>query len=215
MIIINADDWGRSKAETDAAYACFRNGRITSVTAMVFMADSERAAELAKESNLDFGLHLNLSQKYNGKFPASVAKAQERVVKFLTRSKYSVLIYHPGLRTAFREVYDHQWEEIVRLYGKPPSHVDGHQHRHLCANVLFDSIIPRGQKVRRNFSFWPGEKGLLNRSYRSMVDRWLARKYSLTDFFFSLGQCLLPNRLSRVFELAKAANVAFITLPRE
>src|SRR5437899_2078852 len=103
MIIINADDWGRSKAETDAAYACFRNGRITSVTAMVFMADSERASELAKESNLDFGLHLNLSQKYNGKVPASVANAHERVVRFLTQSKYAVFIYHPALRSAFRD----------------------------------------------------------------------------------------------------------------
>jgi predicted glycoside hydrolase/deacetylase ChbG (UPF0249 family) len=48
VLIINADDWGRSPAETDAALDCFSNGRITSVTAMVFMADSKRAADLAK-----------------------------------------------------------------------------------------------------------------------------------------------------------------------
>ena len=33
----------------------------------------------------------------------------------------------------------------MRLYGKLPSHVDGHQHRHLCANMLIDPIIPEGQ----------------------------------------------------------------------
>src|SRR5437868_14435949 len=40
---LNADDWGRSGAETDAALRCYKGGRITSVSAMVFMQDSERA----------------------------------------------------------------------------------------------------------------------------------------------------------------------------
>ena len=56
MLIINADDWGRSQAETDAALRCYQGGRITSVSAMVFMADSERAAELAKEKRIGRGL---------------------------------------------------------------------------------------------------------------------------------------------------------------
>ena len=64
MLIINADDWGRSVAETDAALKCFRERRITSVSAMVFMGDSERAAELAKENKLDVGLHLNFTDRF-------------------------------------------------------------------------------------------------------------------------------------------------------
>ncbi|RQW78332.1 MAG: ChbG/HpnK family deacetylase, partial [Geobacter sp.] len=67
MIIINADDWGRYNTDTDAALACFEAGRITSVTAMVFMEDSGRAAELARDSGVDVGLHLNLSQTFKGK----------------------------------------------------------------------------------------------------------------------------------------------------
>ena len=63
MLIINADDWGRSRAETDAALRCYQGGRITSVSAMVFMADSERASELAKENELDMGLHLSFSEE--------------------------------------------------------------------------------------------------------------------------------------------------------
>ena len=55
MLIINADDFGRSVAETDAALRCYVAGRITSVSAMVFMADSERSAELAKENALAVG----------------------------------------------------------------------------------------------------------------------------------------------------------------
>jgi len=47
MLIVNADDWGRSLAETDAALRCLKRGRITSVSAMVFMQDFKRAARLA------------------------------------------------------------------------------------------------------------------------------------------------------------------------
>ncbi len=43
MIVINADDLGRTEAETEAALSCFNQGRITSTSAMVFMEDSERA----------------------------------------------------------------------------------------------------------------------------------------------------------------------------
>jgi predicted glycoside hydrolase/deacetylase ChbG (UPF0249 family) len=37
MLIINADDFGRSTVETDAILGCYKAGRITSVSAMVFM----------------------------------------------------------------------------------------------------------------------------------------------------------------------------------
>jgi hypothetical protein len=91
--------------------------------------------------------------------------------------------------------------------------LDGHQHRHLCINILWDEIIPRGVKMRRNFSFWPGEKGLLNRAYRRWFDSVLARRYRLTDFFFGLAHCLGTERLDRVVQLASGANVELMTHP--
>jgi predicted glycoside hydrolase/deacetylase ChbG (UPF0249 family) len=213
MIIINADDWGRSESETNAALACFRAGRITSASAMVFMKDSERAAGLARECGIDLGLHLNLSQKYDARTAAADAAAQERIVRFMGATKYAVLLYHPGLRRDFREVFKSQMREFLRLHGKAPSHLDGHQHRHLCANLLIDDILPRGQRIRRNFSFWPGEKGMLNRTYRSLMDRCLSRRYILTDYFFSLGQILKSCRLARAVELARQASVEVMTHP--
>jgi chitin disaccharide deacetylase len=213
MLIINADDWGAARAETDAALNCFRKGRITSVTAMMFMEDSERAAELAKEYGVETGLHLNLDQPYNGRAPLAARDSLDRVATFLKRSKFAVLLYHPGLRSQFRELFRSQLEEFVRLYGKPPTHVDGHHHRHLCANMLFDGIIPRGFKVRRNFSFWPDEKGVINRVYRSAADSLLRRRCQITDFFFSLGDCLRNHSLERVLSLAATANVELMTHP--
>ena len=213
MLIVNADDWGRSRADTDPALRCFREGRISSATAMVFMEDSARAADLAREVGIDIGMHLNLSQRFTTGVPARLQECHNRIVHFLTRSKYALLLYHPFLREQFRYVYQAQADEFRRLYGKPPSHIDGHQHMHLCTNMLLDAIIPSGHKVRRSFSFWPGEKGALNRAYRCWVDRRLARMYRLTDFFCALSQLPRKERLARACGLARQANVEVMTHP--
>lgn len=214
MLIINADDLGRSRAETDVTLECFRAGRLTSTTAMVFMADSERAAQLGLAAGIDIGLHLNLDQPFDGpNVPATLAAAHQRVVRFIQSSKYSQCVYHPALRPEFRLVYEAQVEEFSRLYGKRPSHLDGHHHAHLCTNMLLDGIIPAQERVRRSFSFRPGEKNLLNRAYRHLVDWSLERRYRLTDFFFSLQQSLQHNRLARVFELSTTSVVELMTHP--
>lgn len=214
MLIINADDWGRSVAETDAALRCYKAGRITSISAMVFMADSERAAELARDNQLDAGLHLNFAERFTvTKSPAILVEYQDRLVRFLMRNKYSQLLYNPFLRKEFSYSYQAQAEEFVRLFGKSPSHIDGHHHMHLCSNLLFSKLIPAGTKMRRNFSFWAGEKSLLNRAYRGLVDRWLARRYQLTDYFFDLTQCVQEKKLDRVAGLAKSSSVELMTHP--
>ncbi len=214
MLIINADDWGRSLVETNAALRCYRAGRITSVSAMVFMADSERAAELATANGLEVGLHLNFTEPFtDASCPERLRHCHNRIVRFLKRNKYAQILYNPSLRNEFVYSYEAQAEEFTRLFGKPPSHIDGHHHMHLCTNLLFSDIIPAGTKMRRNFSFWPGEKSMLNWSYRALVDRWLVRRYQLTDYFFDLTQCIKGKKLDRVVALAKSSHVELMTHP--
>jgi predicted glycoside hydrolase/deacetylase ChbG (UPF0249 family) len=215
MLIINADDWGGWTKATDSALACHAKSRITSVTAMVFMEDSERAATLARASGMDVGLHLNLNQHFDGSVSRAAADCHERIVRFLSTHKYAQLLYNPFLGKCFRDDFAAQMEEFRRLYGNSPTHIDGHQHMHLCSNMLMGHVIPGGEKVRRNFSFWPGEKGGLNRAYRRMVDRRLARRHRITDYFFSLEQCLKENRLGRVAGLSRTANVELMTHPEK
>jgi predicted glycoside hydrolase/deacetylase ChbG (UPF0249 family) len=213
-LIINADDFGRSAAETDAAYRCYVRGRVTSFSAMVFMEDSQRAAELAKENQLDVGLHLNFTEPFRGKnYPAQLGDHHERIIRYLRANKYAQLVYNPLLRAAFACSYEAQFEEFARLYGKLPSHIDGHHHMHLCANILFSDLIPKGTKLRRNFSFWRGKKNILNRTYRSLIDRWLARRYQLPDYFFDLTQSIQGKTVHRVAALAKSNSVELMTHP--
>jgi predicted glycoside hydrolase/deacetylase ChbG (UPF0249 family) len=212
MLIINADDWGRDRAATDTAWACYQRDRISSVTAMVFMQDSERAAELATSGGMEVGLHVNFTEKFNGATcPETVSTWQNRIRRFLRRSKYALLLYNPFLRRHFREVFDAQLKEFCRIYGRMPSHFDGHQHMHLSTNMLAQGVIPAGQKVRRSFSFRRGEKNLLNRAYRQVVDWRLGRRYRLADFFFALAGNLEPSRLASLLALAGSANVEVMT----
>lgn len=214
MIIINADDWGHPCTETDAALCCYENERISSVSAMVFMEDSERAADLVKDIDIDVGLHLNLSQNFKGENQNTLLdEYQGRIVRFLTFNKYSLLIYNPFLRKQFHYSYQSQIEEFFRLYKRLPSHIDGHNHMHLCTNMLLDKVIPKHEKIRRSFSFWPGEKTPLNRMYRRIVDRWLAGRYCVTEYFFDLSQVLQHNRLKRVCELSEITTIELMIHP--
>src|SRR5215831_3378869 len=99
MLIINVDDWGRSAAETDAALRCHTAGRITSVSAMVFMADSERAAERAIANRLEVGLHVNFFEPFTDtRCPERLRACHDCIVRFLRRNKYAQIIYNPSLR---------------------------------------------------------------------------------------------------------------------
>ncbi len=214
VIIINADDWGRSREETDRAAAGCLKGRVTSVSAMVFMKDSERAAELAKQHNLDVGLHLNFGENFTGSgMSEPLARQQAGIVRFLELGRYALVLYNPFLRKSFQHVYQAQMDEFLRLYGRPPTHLDGHKHYHLCSNLLIGHILPSGLKVRRGFTFFAGEKGALKLAYRKMVDRALARRFILTDFFFSLTSVLKGRQMERVTELAKHSCVELMTHP--
>jgi predicted glycoside hydrolase/deacetylase ChbG (UPF0249 family) len=213
MLIINADDWGRCVTETQAALTCFQAGGLQSVSAMMFMEDSERSAKVAKDAGIDVGLHLNFNQRFTHNKSAALAKCHDRVVRFMSLSKYAQLLYHPGLRSAVSNVYRAQLDEFVRLYGRTPSHIDGHQHRHVCANMLLQKVIPTGEIVRRTFSYAPNENGRVYWMYARLVDRALVRRYRVTDYLFSLSRCLKTNTLDRPYELAKSATVELLTHP--
>ena len=215
MLIINADDFGRSVGETDAALRCFDAGRISSASLMVFMRDSERAASLVRATNLAVGLHLNFTERFTSDTCGpDVMQSQTRLSSYLRRHRYSQLIYNPFLQNHFARSYTAQMVEFARLLGgAPPSHVDGHHHMHLCTNLLLSRLIPANTRMRGSFSFWAGEKSWFNRFYRGSINRWLSRQHRLPEFFFDLSQSLQLRRLDRALSLARTATVELMTHP--
>ena len=214
LLNINADDWGRDRLNTDRTLDCVICGAVSSVSAMMFMEDSERSAAIARELRIDTGLHLNLTTEFSvAGCPSRLIEHQERLAKYLRGRRLAQAVFHPGLIRSFEYVVAAQLEEFERLYGAAPERIDGHHHMHLCANVLLTKLLPAGTMIRRNFSFRPGEKSFGNRLYRRLLDGMLSRRHRLTDFFFSLSPLEPRDRLQRIFSLARQFVVEVETHP--
>jgi len=214
MLIINADDWGRDAQTTDRIHDCAKEGTISSVSAMVFMEDSQRAAAIANEQDIHAGLHLNFTTEFNSsRCSSTLLQHQRRVSRFLLWHPRAQVLFHPGLAGSFEYLVRTQCDEFATLYGKYPERLDGHHHMHLCANVLLQGLLARGTIVRRNFSFRSGEKSVWNRAYRRMIDASLARRHRLTDYLFPLAPFEPNERLEYVFSLATHSVVEVETHP--
>jgi predicted glycoside hydrolase/deacetylase ChbG (UPF0249 family) len=213
MLIVNADDLGRTKEITDSILICYNRKRIHSASAMTFMSDSERAAELAIENQLPTGLHLNLDQELTAPTtPVKLRDHHRAVSDYLKARKWNQVLYNPFLRTSFDYVFQAQWDEFCRLYGAAPQRLDGHHHMHLCMNMLVSGKIPIGIRIRRNFTFYRGEKDPVNRFYRYLVDRWLKSKFLCTDSFFSMKP-IDREKLKKWVLLSKSSDVEIMVHP--
>ena len=220
MLIINADDYGRDEKSTDHILICFHNKRITSTSAMVFMADSERAAGLARDVSLGIGLHLNFTSPLSGTvIPDRLRDGHDRIMAFLRGGKYRFLLFNPFLRRRFEYSYRAQYEEFLRLYDRPPTHIDGHHHMHLCGNMVVQRLIPLRTRVRTTFSFSGKEKGVLNRGYRRKISKWVSKRYICTSFLYGMGPLVQSaeqraERLGRIIQRAAETSVELIVHPQ-
>jgi predicted glycoside hydrolase/deacetylase ChbG (UPF0249 family) len=213
-VIINADDWGRDADTTRRTLDCVICRTVSSVSAMVFMEDSEQAAQLARQHYVDTGLHLNFTTPFSAPdCPSRLREHQEKLSRFLKSHRLAPVVYHPGLCSSFDYVVKSQLEEYERIYGAAAIRVDGHHHMHLCANVLMQELLPIGIIVRRNLSFAAREKSYLNRFYRRRQDKQLSCRHRLADFFFDLQPLESRQRLKEIFKLAERFDVEVETHP--
>ncbi|MCP4371499.1 MAG: ChbG/HpnK family deacetylase [Deltaproteobacteria bacterium] len=215
MLIVNADDFGINRNATDNIMACYKKGKITSTSAMVFMVDSERAATLASETLMGVGLHLNFTDPFSCRVRVNkLREYHDQIITFLNKGKYHLLLYNPTLKKQFEYVYKAQYEEFIRLYNVQPTHIDGHHHMHLCTNMLLQNLVPRGMRVRTTFTFAKKEKNELNRLYRRMISYWLTKRYICTDFLYSIEPIIrnLHQRTRLLKEIVSIAEVSSVEL---
>jgi predicted glycoside hydrolase/deacetylase ChbG (UPF0249 family) len=195
-LIVNADDWGGFREGTDAIEACFEAGAISSSTAMVHMADSRRAAEMALERKRPIGLHLNLTQPFDGlDAPAGARERQGRLCGHFARlgARRWVLSPDPRIHGLVADGIRDQLEQFIDLYGHEPTHVDSHHHVHVCPDVFLSRALPRGLRVRQTLSPPPGsghspktlvretKHGILARRFATTERMWVAHELSPAD----------------------------------
>jgi predicted glycoside hydrolase/deacetylase ChbG (UPF0249 family) len=208
MVIITADDFGKTRHATDSIMTCFSRGRITAASAMVFMEDSERAAGMAIQSNLEIGLHINFTTPFSApNVSKKITDHHEKIISYLTRKKLSQVIFNPFLDSSFRYLFQSQKEEFVRLYGRSPDFYNGHHHMHLCANMLLGRLIPAGEHVRGTFTFGRGEKSAVNRLYRYMLDRYISSRFISTDCFYSILPIIDEKRHQHILDRSRSGCV--------
>ena len=217
LLIISADDWGADRQTTDAIQECFSAEAVSSVSAMVFMSDSSRGAELAAQGVKPVGLHLNLTEAFTDPAcPEIVRRRQARIVRYFAGPKWRWWGFSPTLFTKIEDCIADQLDAFRGLYGHEPTHIDGHQHVHQSLGVMFARTLPAGTKMRPSFTFMPGEKSLPNRLTRRLVNRLMRSRFRCPRYFFSirdihpeLGGAGLEHRL----DLANCATVEVMTHP--
>ena len=202
LLIVNADDLGLRRAITDATMACWDARAISSATAMMHMEDSERAAALAARAALPTGLHLNLTTPFTASaVPADVVARHERLCRHFAAPRNRWLPA-PWLRADLAAAIGEQLAEYRRLFGGPPTHVDGHEHIQGCPAV-FASRALVAPALRLTHTFAAGERPLAQRLVRAALNagirarfRTVARFWSLRDLHPELGGSGLEARLS-------------------
>src|SRR4051794_11745247 len=190
LLIVSSDDFGHDRAATDRAVDCFRAGLITSASAMVFMEDSRRASELAREARLPAGLHINLSEPYTETAAPEEARArQARLARRFgpdQRRRLMRWLYDPGIQRDVEACVAEQLEEFRRLYGDEPTHIDGHQHVHLCPNVFMARALDGGVRARSVLEKYPARHSPLAVA-RLARHRLIARRFRSPQYLFDIA----------------------------
>jgi len=188
LLIVNADDWGGFREGTDAIEMCFAVGAISSSTAMVHMADSRRAAEIAIDRGRPIGLHLNLTQPFDAlDVPAAARDRQRRLCAHFTglRLRRWAPSPDPRVHVLVADGIRDQRERFVELYGVEPTHLDSHHHVHVCPDVFLSSALERGLRVRQTLSPLPVERRDPRMLARRAKHRLLARRFTTTSWFWT------------------------------
>ena len=126
-VIFNADDLGLSDGINRGILTAHARGVVTSASLMVTAPAARAAVDMAREHpGLSLGLHWDVRGEEGRDFP----------------------LEDPG---AVRAEFERQLDEFAALVGRPPTHVDSHQHAHRegCAEeVIRELVAPLGVPVR-------------------------------------------------------------------
>ena len=178
-LVVNADDFGRSRSINQAVIRAHREGILTSASLMVNEPHAGEAAALARENpGLGVGLHLALVCGAAALPAEQIPQLADARRQFSNNPAVAGWRYFasPKCRAQLRPEIAAQFEKF-RATGLPLDHVNGHLHLHLHP-VVFGILMENAQ-------------------------RWGITALRLTDDWFGLNARLAPGRW--VYRLGHAA----------
>ena len=192
-LIVNADDFGRSRSINEAVIRAHREGILTTSSLMVNEAACAEAVELAKQNpKLGTGLHLTLLMGHSALPPKEIPGLVNEQQEFLNDPVKVGFQYffRRELREQLRKEIHAQFERF-RATGLPLDHVNGHLHLHLHPTVfriLMEDAQTLGIERMRltRDPFW--------------TDISLARGRRLYRATHALIYCILSGRARASFE---------------
>lgn len=127
ILIVNADDFGHSKAVNAGVIEAYERGIVTSASLMVRREAATEAASYARSHRgLSIGLHLDLGEwTYRGEGWVALYEVDETTVE----------------GDVARQLESFRW-----LVGRNPTHLDSHQHVHRQEPVR-TLLLALGQKL--------------------------------------------------------------------
>ena len=203
-LIINADDFGKSKEINLAIMEAMDLNLCKDTTLLVNFEDSLHAAELAiqKNSKNNVGVHLNLAEGYpltddikkeklfcndDGLFHY---KKDKRILRLTTSEKKAIYI---ELRSQIN---------LCRKYGIPISHADSHGHIHeepgmlkIIMNIVKQEKIPFlriAQNLAKSSSYKALYRNFCN-SYISLNNLAASKYFGSTSDYYIAKDRLKPN----------------------
>jgi hopanoid biosynthesis associated protein HpnK len=137
-LIVNADDFGRSRSINEAVIRAHREGILTSASLMVNENGFDEAVKLAKENpKLGVGLHLTLLVGHSALPPEKIPGLVN------SRGEFSESPVGVGMNYFFKRnlreqlcAEIHAQFEKFRSAGLPLDHVNGHLHFHLHPTIF-------------------------------------------------------------------------------
>ncbi|WP_312946837.1 chitin disaccharide deacetylase [Superficieibacter sp.] len=131
LLIVNADDFGLSKGVNYGIIDAVREGVVTSTTAMMNATAIEHAARLSAETpQLGVGLHFVLS--FGRPLTAMPSLTRDGML-----GKWIWEVAEQG-KLDLDEVkgeLNAQYQRFLQVFGRSPTHIDGHHHVHLIPQV--------------------------------------------------------------------------------
>ncbi len=191
-LIVNADDFGYSKAVNLGILEVYKHGVLTSATMMTNMPGVEHAFQLYKENpGLGVGIHLVLSagKPVNSNVPSLV---DDRGYF----KKLNVLEKEADIEDIKKE-FNSQMEKFTS-FGFMPTHIDSHHHIHFDPRIL-SIVVDMARKY--NLPIRQSKKDLEDKGYSDIksVENFIGKFY---------GKDLSIDKFIELIELSKDSNTA-------